>query len=148
MFYLFNITKRSPPKGMNNNNYSAKYEVGNYKGIHSLVARSKKSKRLRKLYPDRIPIIVEYSTSFPVEYQTLEKQKYLVPSDFELSVFIQIIRKHMKLNKKHSLCIWINNTMPKITTDIGTLYTNHKDDDGFLYIKLEAESTFGNNLRL
>ncbi len=129
---------------MSSSNYSGKYEVGNFKKLHSVIKRHKQYKRLRAKYPHRVPIIVEYANDFPIDYQRLEKQKYLVPDEFTLRTFMLIIRKQMTLDKKHAICMWMGGTMPKLTSEIGTLYSTFKDEeDGFLYIRLAVESTFG-----
>ena len=95
-------------------------------------------------YPDRIPIICEkhpYSKNAP----NIDKHKYLVGPDLTLGQFMSIIRKRMSLKPEIALYIFINSSIPSNSSFFNNLFSDYKDDDGFLYITYDIENTFGNN---
>jgi GABA(A) receptor-associated protein len=93
-------------------------------------------------YPDRIPIIVEKSTT-QRDLPNIDKKKYLVPYDLTMGQFIYVIRKRIKLRPEEAIFLFINNQIISGTTIIGQIYNYLKDPDGFLYIQYSKENTFG-----
>ena len=70
-----------------------------YKKNTPLDERKQKSAKMLSMYPNRIPVIVEMSTSSAsyTSYQSAEhKIKYLVPYDISMGQFIKIIRDKLK----------------------------------------------------
>ena len=47
------------------------------------------------------------------------------------------------MTSEAALFIFIKNLVPPATTTIGTLYKEHKDKDGFMYLVISLENTFG-----
>ena len=118
----------------------------NYKKTTSLEDRKQKSSRMISLYPDRIPVIVEMSSSSASYYSYIKschKVKYLVPYNINMGQFIQILRDKIKIDASTALFFFINNKIFPITSLIGDIYKNNADEDGFLYIEFCEESTFG-----
>ena len=113
------------------------FQVGSYKKNNSFEERKSESNRIRIKYHNRIPVIVE------VIDLKLDKSKYLVPCDFTASQFLCIIRKRIKIMPETALFILINNSFPLATSTMSMLYKEHKDKDGFLYMVLSLENTFG-----
>ena len=112
-----------------------------FKEIHSLEKRKAEADRIRAKYPDRIPIIVE-----PAENSTLpplDKKKYLVPADLTIGQFVYVIRKRIKLLPEKAIFIFVNNTLPPTAGLLSQIYLQHHDTDGFLYVVISGESTFG-----
>ena len=94
--------------------------------------------RIIEKYPDRIPIIVE---SDGLE---LDKIKYLVPKDLTLGQFLFVIRKRLNVPSSHALYLFINGSILSSSEILNSVYFIHRDiDDGFLYITIKKESTFG-----
>jgi hypothetical protein len=125
---------------MNNNNFS----TGIFKQLNSTSKRKKNSEYILNRYPDRIPIIVEYSHDFPNEFKHLEKQKFLVPNELIINDFLAIIRKYIKLEQTKALCFMCNHKLLCATDTLQQVYTKNKDqEDQFLYIIIMIESTFG-----
>ena len=93
-------------------------------------------------YPHRIPVIVKLSKDFSKKYM-LEKSKYIVPDDLSLGQFVYIIRRKIKLEAEKAVFVYINNKLINNANNIQTIYADHKNLDGFLYIDLALESTFG-----
>lgn len=93
-------------------------------------------------YPDMVPVIVEkaLNTTAP----DIQKKKYLVPKDITVGKFIFEIRRHMsELEPEKAIFIFVNNVLPPTGAMIASIYENHHDEDGFLYITYSGESTFG-----
>ena len=117
-------------------------EEQNFKDKFDLKQRQEESSRVKRKYPNRIPVIVERAPQCN-EIAKIDKTKYLVPGDLTVGQFIYVIRKRIKLNPEQALFIFINDTMPTISENLSLVYRNHEDEDGFLYITYSGENTFG-----
>ena len=73
----------------------------------------------------------------------IDKNKFLVPKDLNMNQFVYIIRKRIKLDKSQSIFLMVNNSLCPSNTPVSVIYDDHKDEDGFLYIKYTGENTFG-----
>lgn len=103
--------------------------------------RKDESKRMLLMYPDKIPIICEkYRYS---KIKDIDKIKYLVPADLTVGQFIYVIRKRLLISAESSIFLTVNGSIPSSSSLINTLYYNHKDKDGFLYMQYGGENTFG-----
>ena len=98
--------------------------------------------RIVAQHPDRIPVVVECSEQLQMDHP-LKKNKFAVPHELTLAQFMFVIRKHMKLQPEYAIFAFINNRLHPTTTPIGTIYAQEKTDDGFMYIDVFQESTFG-----
>jgi hypothetical protein len=65
----------------------------------------------------------------------IDKKKYLVPADLTVGQFVYVIRKRIKLSAEKAIYIFVNNVLPPTAAYMSALYDEHKDEDGFLYIK-------------
>ena len=73
-----------------------------------------------------------------------EKTKFLIPGDLTIGQFIYVIRKRVKLIETDSLFLFINDkTIPLSSSLISSVYEEHKDEDGFLYVSYCNENVFG-----
>ena len=104
--------------------------------------RIKETTRIREKYPERIPIIVKKSANCSLK--NIDKSKYLAPVDMTLSQFIVIIRKRIKVEADQAIFVFVENILPPLTSTMAYLYEHMKNEDGFLYIYYNGESTFGN----
>lgn len=114
----------------------------NFKNKHSLKDRMSESKRITLKYPDRIPIICE-KWSRESYLPDIDKNKYLVPKQLTIGEFMYIIRTRMKLDNNKALFLFVNNTIPTISSLVMEVYEHQKDVDGFLYIVYASENVFG-----
>ena len=117
-----------------------------YKNSTSLDERKIKSQKLKELYPKRVPVIVEMSSSsssYKTFIQEKHKVKYLVPNEIYMGQFIKILRDKIKINESTALFFFIQNKLFPMTYPLCVLYDEYKDEDGFLYIEFCEESTFG-----
>lgn len=119
--------------------------MSNYQNKFSFSQRQTESGRIRQKYPDRVPIICEKAKMCSDKAITnLDKRKYLVPKDLKLADFMYVIRKRMKLSPEKSIFLFLgDNNLAPCSALLGVLYEEYKDDDGFLYITYNGESTFG-----
>ena len=140
-----------------------------YKHEHSLEQRRFESERIRRRYPDRIPVIVQpslssSSSSLPspslfrsfssssttsscheVTLTRLENEKFLVPSELSFGQFAYNIRRRLRLRAEHALFFYIGSygKQPILSSAMEMLYNEHKDLDGFLYVCYADEKVFG-----
>ena len=108
---------------------------------YSLESRQGVSHKMRTAHPDRVPIIV-----IPKSPQLqLDTNKFLVPADITLSKFLLELRRHIKALSSHS-AIYLgleDGSLPSVMTQISLLDAKHRNVDGFLYLTICEENTFG-----
>ena len=106
--------------------------------------RLEESKRIIEKYPERIPVIVEKARTHAKDMDDIDRNKFLVPNDLTMANFMYIIRKRLKLSPDKSIYLFVNDTTLVPTAALmSTIYTENKDEDGFMYIRYASESTFG-----
>jgi microtubule-associated protein 1 light chain len=120
----------------------ANIPMGNYRKTVPFDERKLKASLILKQHSDRIPVVVECSDQLQIIHP-LKKNKFIVPFELALSQFMFIIRKHMKLEPTHAIFVFINNRLHPTTSMMGELYAVEKDEDGFMYLNVFQESTFG-----
>jgi len=110
---------------------------------YSFEKRLEVASKILLKYPDRVPVIVEKQdndTLTPV----IDKKKFLVPKDINVSMFIAEIRKHLPgLPPNEGIFIFTNNLLVAANDILGTLYEKNKDTDGFLYVTYKLDNIFG-----
>ena len=112
-----------------------------FKTKNSFEQRKKDFERVHDKYPTRIPVIIEKNPNSKIN--EIDKVKFLVPDDQTVGQFIYIIRKRIKLSPNEAIFIFVNNTLPRTSDILKTVYEEHKDADGFLYLIYSGENTFG-----
>jgi hypothetical protein len=115
---------------------------GKYRKNVPFDERKLKAAVILKQHPDRIPVVVECSDKLQAVHP-LKKNKFIVPHELTLAQFVFIIRKHMKLDPSHAIFVFINNKLNPGTSIMSELYLHNKDEDGFMYLDVFHESTFG-----
>jgi GABA(A) receptor-associated protein len=113
-----------------------------FKKKKTLQERVIESVNIRKKYPGRIPIICERQG---INIPSIDRTKYLVPNDLTMGQFIYVIRKRLSLNSSLGLFLFVGEDGLLVNNAklVSECYNQHKDDDGFLYIKYRGENTFG-----
>ena len=104
--------------------------------------RESEAKRVRSKYPNRYPLIVEKAETSNI-IENIDKTKFLVPGDLTMGQMIYVIRKRIKMDSDKAMFIFVDDVMPTTSDVISNIYKNHKDEDGFLYVKFSGENTFG-----
>merc|ERR1712112_198826 len=113
-----------------------------YKEEHPFEKRRTEGEKIRRKYPDRVPVIVEKAPKARIG--DLDKKKYLVPSDLTVGQFYFLIRKRISLRPEDALFFFVNNVIPPTSATMGSLYQEHHEEDFFLYIAYSDESVYGN----
>jgi GABA(A) receptor-associated protein len=115
-----------------------------FKQKYDFQLRRDESTKILNKYPNRLPIIIERSKKCSLN--EINKNKFLIPDDLTIGQFLMVIRKRIVLENDESLFLFINDTILPATSQIlSSIYNEHKDEDGFLYITYCSENTFGNN---
>jgi GABA(A) receptor-associated protein len=76
----------------------------------------------------------------------IDKKKYLVPSDLTVGQFCYVIRKRIKLAPEKAIFIFVNEVLPPTAALMSSIYEEHKDEDGFLYITYLAPTSIEKSL--
>ncbi|KAF2718562.1 autophagy-like protein 8 [Polychaeton citri CBS 116435] len=135
-----------------------------FKDEHPFEKRKAEAERIRQKYSDRIPVrtcpsdmtiytsprsLVDATASVICEkveksdIATIDKKKYLVPADLTVGQFVYVIRKRIKLSPEKAIFIFVDEVLPPTAALMSSIYEEHKDEDGFLYITYSGENTFG-----
>merc|ERR1711964_643270 len=112
-----------------------------FKDEHPFEKRKAEAERIRQKYADRIPVICEKVEKSDIA--TIDKKKYLVPADLTVGQFVYVIRKRIKLSPEKAIFIFVDEVLPPTAALMSSIYEEHKDEDGFLYISYSGENTFG-----
>lgn len=123
-----------------------------FKQTHPFEKRKEESEKILKKYENRIPIIVHKQANSNIA--NCDKQKFLVPDDLSIAQFTFVIRKRIKLSAEQAIWIFVETKseknskkndylLPPTSHTIGQIYSQYKDEDGFLYLTYSGENTFG-----
>ena len=115
-----------------------------FKKKFNFETRLAESTRIRKAYPDRVPLIIQRAQNSK-DVEDLKKHKYLVPAGTSIAQLIAIIRKRMTgLPAEKSIFIFVNETsMPSANATLAEVDNSHRDKDGFVYVHYAGENVFG-----
>tara|TARA_Y100000389_G_C17421902_1_gene497206 strand:- start:123 stop:467 length:345 start_codon:yes stop_codon:yes gene_type:complete len=108
----------------------------------SLDERLSESAKIKKKYPDKIPVIIKKS-SIDKNLKEIDREKYLIPFTLLISQLHYIVRKKININAEQAIYLFCNNKLISTSETIGNIYNKNKNEDGFLYIEYTAENTFG-----
>lgn len=94
-------------------------------------------------------ILLKHSSSVPIIVDAkkdikLNKNKYIVPRNLSIGQFLYVLKKKINIKSNESIFLLCNKTIVPNTELIRNFYESHKDEDGFLYIIVTLENTFGN----
>ena len=108
--------------------------------------RLKYSEKLNSNYPDYIPVILKKRQHDKI-LQDIDKKKYLIPKNLNVSGILTIIRKKVTISDKQAVFIFAKQDkesfLVPVSKSIGELYTEYKSKDNFLYLVYTTENTFG-----
>ena len=115
-----------------------------YKVAMTLEERKAEYDKVIKHNPGKIGIICEKDPKSQIP--DIEKTKYLINEEFNLTQFTKIIRKKLNIDEKEALFFLVNGKV-SLTGDLTMLeiYKKYKDEDGFLYIAYASEEIWGSN---
>ena len=112
-----------------------------YKQDHPFEKRVAEAARIREKYPDRIPVICEKDVGSDIP--AVDKRKYLIPMDLTVGQFVYVIRKRISIPSDKAIFIFVKNVLPPTAALMSSVYEDHRDEDGFLYVTYSGENTFG-----
>ena len=108
---------------------------------YTLEERICESTKVKLSHPTHICAIIEKSKNSLIK--EIDKKKFLIPKTLKFVDLIYIIRKKINLAPSDAIFMFVDNTIPSSNDNIETIYNRYKNEDGFLYIKYDTESTFG-----
>ena len=91
-----------------------------FKSKNNFELRKSESDKIILKYPKRIPIIIEKYETCPLN--DIDRTKYLVPEDLNMTQFMYIIRKRVKLDNSQSIFFLINNKVCPSNTSMSKIY--------------------------
>ena len=112
-----------------------------YKQNHDFHTRITESTRISQKHPDRIPVIIEASESCTIG--VIDKNKYLVPKSVSVGQFVYVIRSRLTLKPEEAIFLFVNNVLPPTAASMSSIYEEHCDADGYLYVTYSGENAFG-----
>lgn len=98
--------------------------------------------RIRKRYPDKVPVVIHMHQSSHNVLPPLDKNKFIIPLTFTVAQLLLTIRKRIDLTPEKALFIFSDNTILPTSTTMQDLLNN--TDDEYLEFTITAENTFGN----
>lgn len=116
-------------------------EKTDFKSKHTLEKRKKDYERIKKKYPNRVPIILSKLKGSDIG--TLDRNKYLIPDDITFGQFIFTVRKQLKMKPEQAIYMFVNNKILPVSNIISHIHKEYADEDGFIYVQYGAENTFG-----
>lgn len=113
-----------------------------FKRNYTEEVRKTESCRILTKYPDRIPVIAEVQGD---RLPPLEKKKYLVPAELTVGQFMFVLRKRIVLQPDQAIFLFCDSKVPPATMMMSQLYAESCEPDGFLYLAVTGENTFGHS---
>jgi GABA(A) receptor-associated protein len=100
---------------------------------------------IKKKYEDSLPVYIENCPKSKNDYvPKLDKNKYIVPKEITMGQLNFIIRKRIKLGPEKALFITTKSgDICNTGMTINEIYEKYAIDDGFLYLYISGENTFG-----
>jgi len=115
-----------------------------FKVTHTLEERRKKAQQILQSPKDVIPIVIEFGTK-PIPGMEITSKLLNVPRKALTSLVVDYIRKNcVKVpNPSMGFFVFVGRNLVPMHLDIEKVYDAGKDEDGFLYLTVNREETFG-----
>jgi GABA(A) receptor-associated protein len=118
-----------------------------FKVRHSFDDRIRESERLKSIEKnkDNVFIIIETNDSKVFKENIKMKNKWVLPKSMTIAQLLFNLRERLEVDQYKSIFLFANNiSIPPTGNTLGEVYNKWKDDDGFLYLTLCSEDSFGN----
>ena len=99
------------------------------------------AEKILSKYPDKIPVIIQPNNNNNLK--SLPKSKYLINKDYTLAQVLLLIRKKLEIKPETGIFMFVNGVLIPNSNVLSDVYSQHKSEDSFLYIKYTTENTFG-----
>lgn len=101
--------------------------------------RKEEFKNISFRNPNMVPVILKFNNAGDET-----ELKLLVPKAFTFQDFLFSIRRKLKVGEKNALFLQVGEKVsPALDKSFLTVYKEHKDVDGFLYVRATIENHFG-----
>lgn len=94
----------------------------------------------------KVPVVIQRGNK-KIEIEDehdIGNKKYLVSCDMTLAKFMCSLRKKIpSLREGESIWLFVNGVLPPTSATIGSIYNQHKSDDGILKMVFYEENVFG-----
>ena len=127
--------------------------MSSYKSAVSFNVRKEATKNILNKYPDKCPIYLTFDSKIILKPKTgTNFNKYIISNSLTVGQYLSILRKRIEIRETSGLTLFIcvykndklvNTTLPNLSDTIETVYANFRDNDGFLYMNIVSENTFG-----
>ena len=130
--------------------------MAEFKAIEAETRRKMANKALEQ-HPEKRPLIVDrHATADPSSLPAPRNVKFLVPETLSIASFMRVLRRQLKtdddddvLLPQQALYMYTEGgSLCMSSSSISTLYEQHRNEDGFLYLSYLSENTFGGGLDL
>ena len=111
-----------------------------YKQKYTFDERLERSRVMKQKYPNKLPIVL-----VPDKGINLKSTQFLINNDLTFAQFISIVRKTYAIELKSNEAIFciVNKILPPSAALLSSIYNEHCEPDGILYVHIQKESTFG-----
>lgn len=101
--------------------------------------RKEEFKNISFRNPNMVPVILKFNNAGEET-----EHKILVPKAFTFQDFFFSIRRKLKVSEKNTFFLQVGEkVIPTLDKPFLTVYKEHKDADGFLYVQATIENHFG-----
>ena len=100
------------------------------------------AENMMRNHPDHVPVIVEKDRRCHTLPEITNK-KFCVPKILTVGNFIYCVRKRLSITESDAIFLFIDKTMPSPNETMGSLYSNHKSDDGILHCFYSSDTAYG-----
>ena len=111
-----------------------------YKNEKTYEERCEESRLMLTRFSDRIPVIVERKK---LETPCIDKRKFMAPKTLTIGQLIFVVRRRLRIQPEQAIFLFVKNSLVVQHMTIEDVYERYKDDDGFVYISYDFETTFG-----
>lgn len=107
----------------------------------TLEERKEQSRKLQTKFPNHVFVIVSQDL---FENDEEKKNKFIISKTQTVAEFLSQFRKHHSLKDDEAVFVFTERgTLPSNTQDMESLFANNRNEDGFLYLSVSKENTFG-----
>jgi hypothetical protein len=112
-----------------------------YKDSKPFAERKRESQEILNKFPGHVPVIIcrDPRSNLP----EASRPKCLVPADLTVSHFVFVVRQRVELGASDAIFLFFGRKLSLPNESLGSLYHQHKDSDGFLYVTYRQDAAYG-----